>query len=230
MIDGLLTKQRTFLNTLKPQRTNLYTVEFPPVIEDQRQRIPVSYSTNIAAAALSRNRDIDTVVNSAAANPASLFSIKPDLGMMCERTILPGVQIETIVSNKLTYNEELAKSEGPKQATFTLLTNQDMGEYITFMDWKNLVIDNRTKKPGFWSDYAEGRDIIITTYSSYLEPKVEIVLKDCFPKMVGDLTFSYMDENEILKFDITMSVRDVDIRSVETGRSFTQGILNRIIF
>lgn len=230
MIDGLLTKQRTFLNSLKPQRTNLYTVEFPPVFEDGRQGIPVSLSPNIAAAALSRNPEFSTVVNSAIANPASLFSIKPDLGMMCERTILPGVSIETIQTNKLTYQEELAKSESVKQAIFTLLVNQDMGEYISFMDWKNLVIDNITKKPGFWSDYAEGRDIIITTYSGYLEPKIEIVLKDCFPKMVGDLTFSYMDENEILKFDVTMAVRNVDIRSVETGISFTQGILNRLIF
>lgn len=230
MIDGLLTKQRTFLNALKPQRTNLYTVEFPPVFENERQRIPVSLSTNIAAAALSRNPSLNTVVNTAIANPASLFTIKPDLGMMCERAIIPGFQVETISTNRLTYYEELAKNETQKQATFTLLVNQDMGEYISFLDWKNLVIDNKTKKPGFWSDYAEGRDIIITTYSGYLEPKIEIILKDCFPKIIGDLTFSYMDENEILKFDVTVAVRDIDIRSVETGISFAQGVLNRLIF
>lgn len=225
MLDLLIGKQRTYLQTFKPQRTNMYVVEFPRYVTNTRSS-GISLGSGLAAAALGTFKT-DYIPNPFL-SVGGLLDLSPDLGMVCERIVLPGTDIETIQSDKLTYSDELPKTEGQKRAVFTLLCSADGGEYQAFRAWKDLVLNSRTRKAGFWEQYAEGQDITITLYNSYVEPKTDIILRDCYPVNISGLTVSYQDDNQIMKFDVTCVVRSDEVRPHGALSSLAASALQRL--
>lgn len=222
MLDLLIGKQRAFLQQFKPQHSNMYVVEFPEMLEDARSS-GISIGTNLAAAATGAFAG----GVSAFASPSGAIDIGADISMMTDRIVLPGVDIETITSGNMTFPDELPKMEGQKRATFTIICSSDGGEYQAFREWKDKVIDSETRRVGFWSDYAEGQDIVITLFDRLLQPKVDITLKDCYPVNIGGLSLSYQDENELLRFEVTFVVRADEIKPHDGLSSAASGVLNR---
>ena len=225
MLDLLIGKQRTYLQTFKPQRTNMYVVEFPRFVTNTRSS-GISIGSGLAAAALGTFKT-DNIRNPFL-SPNGLLDISPDLGMVCDRIVLPGIDIETISADKMTYPDELPKSEAQKRVVFTLMCSADGGEYQAFRAWKELVFNSRNRKAGFWEQYAAGQDITITLYNSYMQPKTDIILKDCYPINISGLTVSYEDENAILKFDVTCVVRTDEVKPHGAVSSLVSDALSRL--
>lgn len=151
----------------------------------------------------------------------------------CEGTSLPGVILQTYQGQQLGYGpiEQRPLLHTYSEPQFTFIFDSASTNHNLFYDWINLIINTdfsegpnaatKTSSRGFNEtgtqvyypselSYKEEYvvDLRVVVFDSTGIPAKVIVLRDAFPKAIGDISLSWMDNNSYMRLPIQFAYTD----------------------
>lgn len=139
--------------------------------------------------------------------------------MMCEATSLPGLTLMT--SEARTYGEVRESPYGIiyPPIDLTILLDNTMDGKKLFEDWSNRVFNRKTKTQGYYNEFTS--EIKIFALNRNNEPIYGVMLKECFPKNIGDIRMDY-SHKDLMRLPVSITYRywvELDKDGDEISRS-----------
>ena len=126
-----------------------------------------------------------------------------ELTINCNSTNVPGLTM--IAGDKdATYRSQV-RQKVYDDITFTFHVSDDYKELKYFQKWMSLMVDPKTNRVGFYSDYVG--EIIITNKSRYNTPSLRTTLFDAYPKRIEPLEVNYSTNDEAMNLSINVQYR-----------------------
>lgn len=140
------------------------------------------------------------------------------LHVMCSSVELPGVNIDTVDAKYNGHGIKIATGTSKDDINVQFLLTEDMVEYQTINMWKNLIVDSRTKKVGYFKDYKT--DITVQVLSHKDEVVYSVTLQDAYPTLINSVQFDKQESDNFLQIGMAFTYRRA-ITAVEEAT--TQG-------
>lgn len=162
------------------------------------------------------------------------FRTAQTLSYWCEATNLPGLNIRTYEGQRYGYGsiEQRPLLPAYSEISFGLIFDSNCSNYKIFFDWINSMV-NTNASQGFFSpsnqtnsgllsankvidmsafeiaykqDYAVDTSILVFDQEGFMKKK--ITLRESFPKIIGDISLNWADNNSYMRLPIVMAYTD----------------------
>lgn len=127
------------------------------------------------------------------------------LSLMCEETELPGLQIATTETTRNGNTTKQPYSFLYNTQSFTFFVSEAMYEKNIFDEWSDLIIDRKTNKIKYYSDYIT--DITIHQLDSQENKIKSIVLKEAYPITINALPVNRSNINTFHRLTVEFAYK-----------------------
>lgn len=129
-----------------------------------------------------------------------------EVGLRCQSISLPGRNIDTAPDENI-YGpvREIAQGFSFADITATFQCSPNMRERKFFETWQRLSFNPQTWAMGYYDDYSGGIQIFQLDQGNRRRYGCEIV--ECFPKTIGELSYSADPATNVQTVDVTFSYR-----------------------
>jgi len=141
----------------------------------------------------------------------SLPDIDDTFPFRCERAELPGRTLATVddmvgggTAMKLPYDVVYTDIQ------ISVICSADMKERAFFETWIDKIVGAPGRKGGllaYYSDYAQGVQLIVSQLDEAGNPLLIYTLHDCFPIALTGMTATWEETNTYQRFGVTMAYR-----------------------
>lgn len=126
------------------------------------------------------------------------------VGMYCESTNLPGMNIATVDARVFGENRSSPYMPLYPDLNLTFLVDADMKVLTFFEQWMNAVVNRRSRTLGYYNDYVN--DLNIHVLNKLGDPIWTVMCKEVYPKSMSDLRFD-SNNRDIAKLDVNFAMK-----------------------
>jgi hypothetical protein len=126
------------------------------------------------------------------------------VGMYCESTNLPGMNIATADTRIFGENRTSAYMPLYPDLNLTFIVDGEMKVLKFFRNWLNTVVDRSTRTVGYYNDYAKVMTITVTDKMG--NPIYKMTCNEVFPKSMSDIRFD-SNNRDFVKLDVNFAMR-----------------------
>jgi hypothetical protein len=126
------------------------------------------------------------------------------VGMYCESTNLPGINIATADTRIFGENRTSAYMPLYPDLNLTFIVDGEMRVLQFFEEWLNRVVDRSTRTVGYYNDYINDMNITVTDKMG--NPLYKMICREVFPKSMSDIRFD-SNNREFVKLDVNFAMK-----------------------
>ncbi|QZI90529.1 hypothetical protein MYOV003v1_p0205 [Vibrio phage 207E48.1] len=136
------------------------------------------------------------------------------LQVMCSSVQLPGVNIDTSDVNQNGHSFKVATGTSKTEIDFNFLLTDDMLEKQTIDMWKEVIVDGKTKKVGYYNDYIT--DIQIDVLNSKDKVTYSVVLEEAYPVLFNPVELNKEEMDGYIKYQLMFVYKRTSNPTVDT--------------
>jgi hypothetical protein len=126
------------------------------------------------------------------------------VGMFCESTNLPGMNIATADSRIFGENRTSAYMPLYPDLNLTFIVDGETRVLQFFEEWMNRVVNRATRTTGYYDNYIS--DMTITVTDKMGVPIYKMTCKEVFPKSMSDIRFD-SNARDVVKLDVNFAMK-----------------------
>lgn len=160
------------------------------------------------------------------------------LQVMCSATQLPGSNIDTSDANHTGHSFKVATGTSKTDIDFSFLLSGDMLEKQVIDRWKEIIVNSKTKKIGYYDDYTT--DIQIDVLDNMDKVVYTSILEEAYPVLFNVVDLDKEDTDNFLKYQLAFTYKTetkpdvvatnplLDLTPVQMAQDFMNGDLDSV--
>ncbi|CAL9982295.1 tail tube protein [Vibrio phage K469] len=142
------------------------------------------------------------------------------LQVMCSNVQLPGVNIDTADVNDTGHGFKIATGTSKTEIDFGFLLSGDMQEKNTIDIWKEVMINSKTKKVGYYDDYTT--DIQIDVLDVQDRVTYSVILTDAYPILFNPVELNKEEADGMLHYQLAFTYKEANTPEKEPFSMLSQ--------
>lgn len=128
----------------------------------------------------------------------------PNISMLVDAVVFPGLNIMTAEYRTFGEIRESPYGISYQPVNLSIILDNVASAKSYFDDWSNEVFNRDYRTTGYYNDFI--RDVAITMHDINGKAIYRVVLKEAYPKMVGDISMDYANK-DIVRLNVSLAFK-----------------------